>query len=107
YWVKSDLYVGLAAAFIQFGFNIWRLVFVCLSLPMYEFWHEGLGKHIFSGVATACAIVLVQTCLIRLDGRERNKGAPIVISSEPEGSVLETGWPNLSQRPASPICRLA
>jgi hypothetical protein len=81
YWVKSDLYVGLAAALIQFGFNIWRLVFVCLSLPMYEFWHEGFGKHIFSGVATACAIIFVQMCLIRLDGRDRNKGAPVVISS--------------------------
>jgi hypothetical protein len=60
YGVKSDLYVGLVAALIQFGLNIWRLVFVCLSLPMYEFWHEGLGKHIFSAVATECAIIFVQ-----------------------------------------------
>jgi hypothetical protein len=67
YWVKSDVYVGLVAALIQFGFNVWRLVFVCLSLPMYEFWHEGLGKHIFSGVATACAIIFVQVSLVRRD----------------------------------------
>ncbi len=73
YWVKSDIYIGLGAALIQFGFNIWRLVFVCLSLPMYEFWHEGLGKHIFSAVATACAIIFVQVFLIRRDLRDHHK----------------------------------
>jgi hypothetical protein len=73
YWVKSDLYVGLGAALIQFGFNVWRLVFVCLSLPMYEFWHEGVGKHIFSGVATACAIIFVQAALLRRDRRDQGK----------------------------------
>jgi hypothetical protein len=73
YWVKSDLYVGLGAALIQFGFNVWRLVFVCLSLPMYEFWHEGMGKHIFSAVATACAIIFVQVSLVRRDGRDQDK----------------------------------
>jgi hypothetical protein len=73
YWVKSDVYVGLVAALIQFGFNVWRLVFVCLSLPMYEFWHEGLGKHIFSGVATACAIIFVQMSLVRRDQRDHHK----------------------------------
>jgi hypothetical protein len=67
HWVKSDIYVGLVAALIQFGFNVWRLVFVCLSMPMYEFWHEGFGKHIFSGVATACAIIFVQVALLRQD----------------------------------------
>jgi hypothetical protein len=67
YWVKSDIYIGLVAALIQFGFNICRLVMVCLSPPMYEFWHEGSGKHIFSAVATACAIVFVQAALIRRD----------------------------------------
>ena len=73
YWVKSDLYIGLGAALIQFGFNVWRLVFVCLSLPMYEFWHEGAGKHIFSAVATACAIIFVQVALIRRDQRDQRK----------------------------------
>jgi len=67
YWVKGDIYIGLGTALIQFGFNVWRLVFVCLSLPMYEFWHEGFGKHIFSAVATACAIIFVQVCLVRRD----------------------------------------
>jgi hypothetical protein len=71
HWVKSDLYVGLVAALIQFGFNVWRLVFVCLSLPMYEFWHEGAGKHIFSAVATACAIIFVQASLVH--GRQRDE----------------------------------
>ncbi len=75
YWLKSDVYIGLAAALIQFGFNVWRLVFVCLSLPMYEFWHEGVGKHIFSGVATACAIIFVQACLMRGDQRDQQKAA--------------------------------
>jgi hypothetical protein len=70
YWVKSDIYIGLGAALIQFGFNIWRLVFVCLSLPMYEFWHEGSGKHIFSAVATACAVIFVQVALARRDRRD-------------------------------------
>jgi hypothetical protein len=65
HWVKSDIYVGLVAMLIQFGFNIWRLVFVCLSLPMYQFWHDGMGKHIFSGVATVCAICFVQFCVGR------------------------------------------
>jgi exosortase/archaeosortase family protein len=69
YWLKSDLYVGLVAMLIQFGFNIWRLVFVCLSLPMYEFWHDGFGKHVFSAVATACAIIFVQVSLVRRDQR--------------------------------------
>jgi hypothetical protein len=69
YWMKGDLYIGLGAALIQFAFNVWRLVFVCLSLPMYEFWHEGLGKHIFSAVATACAILFVQAALLRQDRR--------------------------------------
>ena len=73
YWVKSDIYIGLGAALIQFGFNVWRLVFVCLSLPMYEFWHEGLGKHIFSAVATACAIIFVQISLVRSDARDHHK----------------------------------
>ncbi len=73
YWLKSDIFIGLGAALIQFGFNIWRLVFVCLSLPMYEFWHEGLGKHIFSAVATACAIIFVQVALARSDRRDHHK----------------------------------
>jgi len=67
YWVKSDLYVGLVGMLVQFGFNVWRLVFVCLSLPMYEFWHEGFGINIFSAVATACAIIFVQISLVRRD----------------------------------------
>ena len=70
YWLKSDLYVGLVALLVQFGFNVWRLVFVCLSLPMYEFWHDGFGKHIFSAVATACAIIFVQISLVRRDQRD-------------------------------------
>ena len=69
YWTKGDLSIGLGAALIQFAFNVWRLVFVCLSPPMYEFWHEGLGKHIFSGVATACAILFVQAALLHQDRR--------------------------------------
>src|SRR5262249_49196332 len=73
YWVKSDIYIGLFAALIQFGCNIGRLVFVCLSLPMYEFWHEGLGKHIFSGVATACAIIFVQVSLVLRDRRDQQE----------------------------------
>jgi hypothetical protein len=75
YWVKSDIYIGLVAALIQFGFNVWRLVFVCLSLPMYEFWHEGFGKHIFSAVATACAIIFVQISLVRRDQRDSHRVA--------------------------------
>jgi hypothetical protein len=75
YWVKSDLYVGMVAMLIQFGLNVCRLVFVCFSLPMYEFWHEGAGKHIFSAVATASAIVFVQVCLVRYDQRINKKAA--------------------------------
>jgi hypothetical protein len=75
YWLKSDLYVGLVSMLIQFGFNVWRLVFVCLSLPMYEFWHEGFGKHIFSAVATACAIIFVQISLVRRDQRDPDRVA--------------------------------
>jgi len=71
YWVRSDFYTGLGATLIQFGFNIWRLVFVCMSSPMYEFWHEGPGKHIFSAVATACAIIFVQASLVRRDANSR------------------------------------
>jgi len=70
YWLKGDFYVGLIAGLIQFGFNVWRLVFVCLSPSMYDFWHEGFGKHIFSAVATTCAIVFVQIALVRRDQRE-------------------------------------
>ena len=73
YWLKSDLYVGLVAMLIQFGFNVWRLVIVCLSLPMYEFWHDSFAKHIFSGVAAACAIIFVQIALIRSDQRDHRK----------------------------------
>ena len=73
YWVKGDLYVGFGAALIQFGFNVWRLVFVCMSLPMYEFWHEGFGKHIFSAVATTCAIAFVQVSLVLRDRRDQQK----------------------------------
>lgn len=75
YWVKSDLYVGVVAMLIQFGFNVWRLVFVCLSLPMYQFWHEGTGKHIFSAVATASAIIFVRVCLVARDQRGQQKAA--------------------------------
>lgn len=75
YWVKSDLYIGAVTMLIQFGFNVWRLVFVCLSLPMYEFWHEGTGKHIFSAVATATAIIFVQVCLVGRDQRCQQKAA--------------------------------
>lgn len=80
YWVRSDIYVGLAAAIIQFGFNIWRLTFVCLSLPMYEYWHEGFGKHIFSAVATACAIIFVQVSLVLRDRRDQQKSILASIS---------------------------
>jgi hypothetical protein len=77
YWLKSDLYVGLVAILIQFGFNVWRFVFVCLSLPMYEFWHNGLGKHVFSAIATACAIIVVQFWLVRRDQRDSQRVAAI------------------------------
>jgi hypothetical protein len=77
YWVKSDLYNGVAAMLIQFVLNIWRLIFVCVSLPMYEFWHEGVGKHIFSAVATASAIIFVQVSLMR-NQRGREKAALVV-----------------------------
>ncbi len=80
YWVKADIYTGLVAVLIQFGFNIWRLTFVCFSAPMYEFWHEGLGKHIFSAVATACAIVFVQVSLVLQDRRNQQKAALAAIS---------------------------
>ena len=73
YWVKGDFYVGLAAAFIQFGFNIGRLVFVCMSLPMYDFWHDGFGKHIFSAIATVCAIIFVHVSLVLRDRRDQQK----------------------------------
>jgi hypothetical protein len=52
---------------IQFGFNIWRLVFVCFSLPMYNYWHEGFGKYIFSAVATFTAVCVIQLWLVRAD----------------------------------------
>jgi hypothetical protein len=77
YWVKSDFYVGLFAMIIQFGFNVWRLVFVCLSWPMYEFWHDGFGKHIFSAVATASAIIFVQLALALGDRRSSQRVATI------------------------------
>jgi hypothetical protein len=73
YWVRNDIYTGLVAALIQFGFNVWRLTFVCFSLPMYEFWHEGLGKHIFSAMATASAITFVQVSLVLRDRRNQQK----------------------------------
>ena len=73
YWLKSDIYIGVGAALIQFGFNIWRLTFVCLSLPMYEFWHDGLGRHIFSAIATVSAIVFVQAFLVLRDRRGQQK----------------------------------
>jgi len=38
---------------------------------MYEFWHEGTGKHIFSAVATASAIIVVQVCLVGRDQRQK------------------------------------
>jgi hypothetical protein len=81
YWLKSDIYIGLVAALIQFGFNVWRLTFVCLSLPMYEFWHEGFGKHIFSAVATACAIIFVQVSLVLRDRRYQQEAELAAISS--------------------------
>jgi hypothetical protein len=77
YWLKSDFYVGLTAMLVQFGFNVWRLVFVCLSSPMYDFWHDGFGKHIFSAVATACAIVLVQIALVRRDKETSRRGLTV------------------------------
>ena len=80
YWVKTDIYTGLVAVLIQFGFNIWRLTFVCFSAPMYEFWHEGLGKHIFSAVATACAVIFVQVSLVLRDRRNQQKAALAAIS---------------------------
>jgi hypothetical protein len=81
YWLKSDIYVGVAAALIQFGFNIWRLVFVCLSLPMCEYWHEGFGRHIFSAVATACAIIFVQVSLVHSRQRDANVGSGPLIAA--------------------------
>jgi hypothetical protein len=80
YWTKTDFYTGLVAVLIQFGFNVWRLTFVCFSLPMYEFWHEGIGKHIFSAVATACAIIFVQVPLVLQDRRNQQKAGLAAIS---------------------------
>jgi hypothetical protein len=80
YWARNDIYTGLVAVLIQFGFNIWRLTFVCFSAPMYEFWHEGIGKHIFSAVATACAIVFVQVSLVLQDRRKQQKAGLTAIS---------------------------
>ena len=78
YWMKGDLYIGLGAAMIQFVFNVWRLVFrLPRSLPMYEFWHDGLGKHIFSGVATAFAILFVQAALLHQDRRNLLSAAAV------------------------------
>jgi hypothetical protein len=44
---------------------------------MYDFWHEGFGKHIFSAVATAFAIVFVQFWLVRRDQRDSQGVAAI------------------------------
>jgi hypothetical protein len=44
-------------------------------LPMFEFWHDGFGKHIFSAVATACAIIFVQVSLVRRDQRDPHRVA--------------------------------
>jgi hypothetical protein len=63
---------------LQFVFNIWRLVFVCLSPPMYDFWHDGFGKHIFSLVATACAVIFVQFSLVRRDQRFSRRGVAAI-----------------------------
>jgi hypothetical protein len=70
YWVHSDFWVGLVALLIQFSLNVWRLIFVCMSPPMYEFWHDEAGKHIFSAIATACAIAFVQNYLVCGDQNE-------------------------------------
>jgi len=82
YWVKSDIYIGLVAALIQFACNICRLVLVCYSFPMYEFWHDGLGKHIFSAVATACAIIFVQVSLARCERGKLSSKWPQYIDGE-------------------------
>jgi hypothetical protein len=44
---------------------------------MYEFWHNGLGKHVFSAIATACAIIFVQFWLVRRDQRDSQRVAAI------------------------------
>jgi hypothetical protein len=62
-YAHFEHFIALIALLIQFGFNVWRLRFACFSLPMYEFWQEGLGQHIFSGVTTASAIVFVLVSL--------------------------------------------
>jgi hypothetical protein len=83
YWLKGDLLIGLSSALIQFGFNVWRLVFVCISLPMYQFWHEGWGKHIFSAAATAAAIIFIQASLVRRDRKNELNRMPLAVSQQP------------------------
>ena len=58
YWVRRDALVGLATALVQIAFNIARLMVVSTSEPLFDYWHDGSGRHAFAIGATVAAILI-------------------------------------------------
>lgn len=58
YWRRRDFLVGLIAALAQIAFNLARLVVISASAPLFEYWHDGDGKHAFAAAATLSAILI-------------------------------------------------
>ena len=58
YWTRRDAFVGLATALVQVGFNVARLMVVSTSEPLFNYWHDGSGRHAFAIGATMAAILI-------------------------------------------------
>jgi exosortase/archaeosortase family protein len=57
-WRLADLAVLAVVVACQLAANVARLYVISLSQPLYQFWHEGVGKHAFASLATMAAVVL-------------------------------------------------
>lgn len=57
-WIGSDFIFGAAACAVMIATNITRLYVAALSYPLYEYWHNGFGAHIFQ-VGVSLIILLI------------------------------------------------
>jgi Transmembrane exosortase (Exosortase_EpsH) len=83
YWTRHDLWIGACAGFIQIVFNVARLLLISVSLPMFQFWHDGAGRHYFAAAATFTATLVVAVGVLRADRKAPAGSAEVPIAPVP------------------------
>ncbi len=61
YWRRADILVGAAACLAMFAMNAARIVLMAHGRDLYFYWHDGVGKDLFSAAVT---VVMAMICVV-------------------------------------------